>query len=137
VQQNRVEALNEAIHKFGPPEIMNTDQGLQFNSFAWTDRLKRIGSRISMDGKGRYLDNVFIERLWRSLKYVCVYLHSWETRSQASAASGLDHLLQPPSPTHCPWQSTARRDLLQNLRNRPAGAGISLNLPEICPRIGE
>ena len=80
-----VEALNEAVHRFGPPEIMNTDQGSQFTSFAWTDRLKRVGSRISMDGKGRCLDNIFIERLWRSLKYECVYLHAWETGSQAKA----------------------------------------------------
>lgn len=83
-----VEALNEAIHKFGPPEIMNTDQGSQFTSFAWTDRLKRVGTRISMDGKGRCLDNIFIERLWRSLKYECVYLHAWETGSQAKAGIG-------------------------------------------------
>ncbi|GHC66485.1 transposase [Gemmobacter tilapiae] len=83
-----VEALNEAIHKFGPPEIMNTDQGSQFTSFAWTDRLKRVGTRISMDGKGRCLDNIFIERLWRSLKYECVYLHAWETGSQAKAGVG-------------------------------------------------
>jgi putative transposase len=81
-----VEALNEAIHRFGPPEIMNTDQGSQFTSFAWTDRLKRIGTRISMDGKGRCLDNIFIERLWRSLKYECVCLHAWETGSQAGLA---------------------------------------------------
>ena len=47
-----VEALNEAVHRFGPPEIMNTDQGSQFTPFAWTDRLKRLGTRISMDGKG-------------------------------------------------------------------------------------
>ena len=80
-----VEALNEAIHRFGPPEIMNTDQGSQFTSFTWTDCLKRIGARISMDGKGRCLDNIFIERLWRSLKYECVYLHAWETGSQAKA----------------------------------------------------
>lgn len=59
-----VEALNEAVHRFGPPEIMNTDQGSQFTSFAWTDRLKRFGTRISMDGKGRSLDNIFIEWLW-------------------------------------------------------------------------
>ena len=72
-----VEVLNEAIHKFGPPEIMNTDQGSQFTSFAWTDRLKRIGTRISMDGKGRCLDNIFIERLWRSLKYECVQPCRW------------------------------------------------------------
>ncbi|MDZ7904400.1 MAG: IS3 family transposase [Cypionkella sp.] len=83
-----VDALNEAIHKFGRPEIMNTDQGSQFTSFDWTDRLKRIGTRISMDGKARYLDNIFIERLWRSLKYECVYLHAWETGSQARAGIG-------------------------------------------------
>ncbi|MCV2866924.1 DDE-type integrase/transposase/recombinase [Albidovulum sediminicola] len=58
-----VETLNEALHHFGPPEVMNTDQGSQFTSFAWTDRLKRIGTRISMGGKGRCLDNIFIERL--------------------------------------------------------------------------
>ena len=83
-----VAALNEAIHRFGPPDIMNTDQGSQFTSFAWTDRLKRVGTRISMDGKGRCLDNIFIERLWRSLKYECVYLHAWETGSQAKAGIG-------------------------------------------------
>ncbi|MTI03949.1 hypothetical protein E1180_00215, partial [Roseibium denhamense] len=58
---------------------MNTDQGSQFTSFAWTDQLRRMGVRISMDGKGRFLDNIFIERLWRTLKYECVYLHAWET----------------------------------------------------------
>jgi putative transposase len=63
-----VEALNEAIHRFGPPEIMNTDQGSQFTSFDLTDRLKRAKTKISMDGKARHLDNIFIERLWRSLK---------------------------------------------------------------------
>jgi putative transposase len=61
-----VEALNEAVHKFGPPEIMNTDQGSQFTSFAWTDRLKRVGARISMDGKGRCLDNIFASRTFGS-----------------------------------------------------------------------
>jgi putative transposase len=83
-----LEALNEAIHKFGAPEIMNTDQGSQFTSFDWTDRLKRAKTKISMDGKARYLDNIFIERLWRSLKYECVYLHAWETGSQARAGVG-------------------------------------------------
>ena len=83
-----VEALNEAIAKFGRPEIMNTDQGSQFTSFAWTDRLRRSGVRISMDGKGRFLDNIFFERLWRSLKYECVYLHAWETGSEAKAGVG-------------------------------------------------
>ncbi len=80
-----VEALNEAIHKFGVPKIMNTDQGSQFTSFGWTDCVKRAGTRISMDGKGRFLDNIFIERLWRSMKYECVYLHAWESGSEAKA----------------------------------------------------
>ena len=80
-----VEALDDAIRLHGPPEIMNTDQGSQFTAFAWTDRLRRAGVRISMDGKGRFLDNIFIERLWRSLKYECLYLHAWETGSQARA----------------------------------------------------
>lgn len=71
-----LDALNEAIHKVGAPEIMNTDQGSQFTSFDWTGRLKRAKTKISMDGKARYLDNIFIERLWRSLKYECVYLHA-------------------------------------------------------------
>lgn len=83
-----VDALNEAIARFGPPEIMNTDQGSQFTSFAWTDRLRRSGVRISMDGKGRFLDNIFVKRLWRSLKYECVYLHAWETGSEAKAGIG-------------------------------------------------
>ncbi len=78
-----IEALSEAVQKFGPPEIMNTDQGPQFPSFAWTDRLRRSGVHISMDGKGRFLDTIFVERLWRSLKYECVYLHAFETGSEA------------------------------------------------------
>ena len=80
-----VEALNEAIARFGLPEIMNTDQGSQFTAFAWTDRLRRTGVRISMDGKGRFLDNIFVERLWRTLKYACVYLHARASGSQARA----------------------------------------------------
>jgi len=80
-----VEALNEAIHRFGPPGIMNTDQGSQFTSFLWTDCVKQAGIKISMDGKGRFLDNIFVERLWRSLKYECVYLHAWDSGSQAKA----------------------------------------------------
>lgn len=67
-----VDALNEAIHKFGLPQIMNTDQGSQFTSCAWQDRLRRSGLCISMDGKGRFLANIFVERLWPPLKYECV-----------------------------------------------------------------
>ncbi len=71
-----VETLNEAISRFGSPQIFKTDQGSQFTSFKWTDALRKAGVRISMDGKGRFMDNIFIERLRRSLKYECVYLHA-------------------------------------------------------------
>jgi hypothetical protein len=67
---------------------MNADQGRQFTSFAWADRLRREGVRISMDGKGRFLDNILVGRLWRSLKYEGVCLHAWETGSQAKAGVG-------------------------------------------------
>ncbi len=66
--------MNEAIVRFGPPEIMNTDQGSQFTSFVWTDRLRRTKIRILMDGKGQFLYNIFIKCLWRSMKYECVCL---------------------------------------------------------------
>ena len=69
------EALDEAITKYGPPEIMNTDQGSQFIGAAWITTLTEAGVKIFMDGRGRYLDNIFIERLWRSLKQEAVYLH--------------------------------------------------------------
>ena len=70
-----VEALNEALARYGRPEIFNTDQGSQFTSFEFTGVLKDAGVAISMDGRGRCMDNIFIERLWRSLKYEAVYLH--------------------------------------------------------------
>ena len=70
-----VEALEEALERYSTPEIFNTDQGSQFTSFAFTGRLQAAGIRISMDGRGRCMDNIFIERLWRSLKYEAVYLH--------------------------------------------------------------
>jgi len=80
-----VEALDEAILKFGPPKIFNTDQGSQFTGFKWIDTLSKAKVRISMDGKGRFMDNIFIERLWRSLKYESVYLHAWEGGREATA----------------------------------------------------
>lgn len=80
-----VEALEEALARFGPPQIINTDQGSQFTSREWIETVKQTGAEVSMDGKGRWMDNVFIERLWRSLKYECVYLHAWETGSEARA----------------------------------------------------
>ena len=73
------DALTEALALHGTPEIFNTDQGSQFTSLAFTQMLADAGIRISMDGRGRWMDNVFIERLWRSMKYECVYLHAFET----------------------------------------------------------
>jgi putative transposase len=78
-----VEALNEAIAKYGKPEIMNTDQGSQFTGAAWITTLTEADVKISMDGRGRYLDNIFIERLWRSLKQEAVYLHELQDGFQA------------------------------------------------------
>jgi putative transposase len=84
-----LEALEEALAQFGKPEIFNTDQGSQFTSPQFAGVLQDAGVRISMDGRGRWMDNVFIERLWRSLKYECVYLHAFETGSELRA--GLSH----------------------------------------------
>jgi len=83
-----IEALEEAMVRFGPPEIMNTDQGSQFTSLAFTSLLKEHDIRISMDGKGAWRDNVFIERLWRSVKYEEVYLHAYDTVSDSRAGIG-------------------------------------------------
>jgi putative transposase len=78
-----VEALEEALARHGTPEIFNTDQGAQFTSEAFTDVLKAHGIDISMDGKGRWRDNVFVERLWRSVKYEEVYLKAYESIPEA------------------------------------------------------
>jgi len=83
-----VAALEEALAKYGTPDIFNTDQGSQFTSFAFTSVLRDNGIHISMDGRGRWLANVFIERLWRSLKYENVYLHTYETGPEARAGIG-------------------------------------------------
>ena len=80
-----VDALEEALDNFGQPEIFNTDQGAQFTADAFTTVLRNRGIAISMDGKGRCLDNVFVERLWRSLKYEEVYLHVYDSVTEARA----------------------------------------------------
>ena len=84
------------MRRFGPPEVFNTDQGSQFTSMDFTDVLRDSSVKISMDGKGRWMDNIFIERLWRSLKYECVYLHAFETGSEVRAGIGrwVDHYNQ-------------------------------------------
>jgi putative transposase len=83
-----IEALEEALARYGRPEIFNTDQGSQFTSPRFTGILTGAGIRVSMDGRGRWMDNVFIERLWRSMKYECVYLHAFESGSEARAGLG-------------------------------------------------
>ena len=83
-----VEALEEALRRFGTPEIFNTDQGAQFTSDAFTGILHQAGVAISMDGKGRLIDNVFVERLWRSVKYEDVYLKAYESLPQARVGLG-------------------------------------------------
>jgi putative transposase len=80
-----IEALEEALQRHGAPEIFNTDQGSQFTSEAFTDVLKSHDIAISMDGKGRWVDNVFVERLWRSVKYEDVYLRAYETPMELRA----------------------------------------------------
>lgn len=83
-----IEALEEALQEYGPPEIFNTDQGSQFTAVDFTKVLILNNIKISMDGKGRWMDNVFIERLWRSLKYECVYLLAFENGSEARKSIG-------------------------------------------------
>jgi len=83
-----VEALQEALDRYGKPEIFNTDQGVQFTCEAFITTLADQGIRISMDGKGRCLDNIFCERLWRSLKYEDIYLRAYETTKEARTGIG-------------------------------------------------
>jgi putative transposase len=83
-----VEALQEAMARFGQPDVFNTDQGVQFTSAAFLDELEGCGVRISMDGKGRFLDNIFIERLWRSLKYEEVFIKAYGSIAEARRGIG-------------------------------------------------
>lgn len=102
-----VQALKQAIRRYGQPEIFNTDQGRQFTSHDFTGELIKNGIQISMDGKGRWLDNVFIERLWRSVKYEEVYLHAYDSISQAKTQ--LDNYFQ--------FYNTVRKH--QTLKSKP------------------
>jgi putative transposase len=83
-----VEAAREAMDRHGPPDVFNTDQGAQFTSADFVGELETRGVRISMDGKGRYLDNIFIERLWRSLKYEDIYIKAYATVPAARGGVG-------------------------------------------------
>jgi putative transposase len=80
-----VDALTEAIERYGPPQIFNTDQGAQFTSKQFTNTLKSAGVTISMDGRGRAMDNIFIERLWWTVKYHYLYLHAFDSGSELRA----------------------------------------------------
>jgi transposase InsO family protein len=107
-----VAALEEAIARFGRPEIFNTDQGSQFTSFAFTNTLEGADIRISMDGRGRWMDNVFIERLWRSLKYECVLPQCLRDRQRGKNRDrSLGRLLQHRSTPLGLWRQDARRGL--------------------------
>jgi putative transposase len=83
-----IEAVEEALARYGKPDIFNTDQGSQFTSEAFTGLLIENGIKISMDGKGAWRDNVFVERIWKSVKYEEVYLHAYDTVPEARAAIG-------------------------------------------------
>ncbi len=83
-----VEALEEALQRYGRPRIFNTDQGAQFTSAAFTGKLEAAGVAISMDGRGRFMDNIFIERLWRSIKYEEVHLKAYADGREARAGIG-------------------------------------------------
>jgi putative transposase len=82
------EVLQEALHRYGTPEIVNTDQGSQFTAADFVEAVVDSGAKLSMDGRGAWRDNVFVERVWRSVKYECVYLKAYESVSQARADIG-------------------------------------------------
>lgn len=81
-----VDVLEQAFRRYGKPEIVNTDQGSQFTAKAFVDAVKAQGCQLSMDGRGAWRDNVFVERLWRSVKYERVYLHAYDSVAQARAS---------------------------------------------------
>jgi putative transposase len=83
-----IEAVEDALDRYGAPEIFNSDQGSQFTSMAFTGLLRDNGIAISMDGRGSWRDNVFVERLWRSIKYEEVYLRAYDTVSDARTSIG-------------------------------------------------
>jgi putative transposase len=128
-----VEALEEALGKHGKPDIFNTDQGSQFTSPRFTRILKAADVRISMDGKGRWMDNVFIERLWRSLKYECVYLNAFETRTEARTGIGdwIDFYCarRPRRPRRTP----ARRAPNAGAERHVATGGLTAMEPSLIP----
>lgn len=115
-----IDALEEALKRFGAPEIFNSDQGSQFTSEAFTGVLQDHGITISMDGKGRWLDNVFVERLWRSVKYEDIYLRAYEIPAELRA--GLDRYFD--------FYNTRRRHSALN-RRTPDAVYFEQAIPEL------
>ena len=115
-----VAALEDAIARYGRPDIFNTDPRPQFTSFAFTNRLKDAGVRISINGRGRWMDNVFIERLWRSLKYECVFLNAFETGAARRGSESLaGSAIAPPSGhTPCSAAEPPTRSMISSPRRR-------------------
>ena len=123
-----IAAVEGALARFGAPGIFNTDQGSQFTSPQFVEVLKDAGVRISMDGRGRWMDNVFIERLWRSLKYECVYINAFETGSELRA--GLARWITTPITSdfcpQSPLSSRPERRLCGQVPRRPDGRARSV-----------
>ncbi len=117
-----VEALEEAIAHFGCPQIFNTDQGVQFTSQDFIGVLKRHEITISMDGKGRWLDNVFVERLWRTVKYEDIYLKAYE--SPRALQRGLE--------TYFRFYNTRRRHAALDRRTPDAVYFGELDMPTVA-----
>lgn len=108
-----LEALDEALRRFGKPEIFNTDQGVQFTCDAFTRVLKDHDIDISMDGKGRWVDNVFVKRLWRSVKHEDVYLRAYETPRQLRGTDTILQLLQHRAPSQRAGRTNPRCGVLR------------------------
>ena len=135
-----IEALNEAIHRFGAPEIMNTDQGSQFTAFAWTDRLWRAGVRISMDEGALPRQHLHRAALADPEIRVRLPARLGNRLGGSGGAPGLDHLLQPQAPALRPWRLDAGGGLLAEKRDhatRSAGAESSLESARSCPSVGQ
>ena len=123
-----------ALARYGRPEIFNTDQGSQFTSDDFTGTLKRHGVMISMDGKGRCMDNIFVERLWRSLKYEEVYLNAYESVAEAGWDRRLAQLLQRRTPAS-EVSVTARRG--KSIRKACGYVDDRLRRPAALPPLPE
>jgi len=121
-----VEALREALDRYGQPDIFNTDQGAQFTSTHFLAELEGRGIRISMDGKGRYLDNIFIERLWRSLKYEEVYIKAYGSVAAARLGLGLCLTFYNDERPHRRW--ITRRRARSSRRDQPVDMWTTLPL---------